>query len=46
MHEAITVATSRGSDPASAPIGCVIVLEGRIVGAAHNECDTLRLLDL
>lgn len=41
MREAIKVATSRGSDPASAPIGCVIVLEGRIIGAAHNECDTL-----
>ncbi|UAJ12953.1 nucleoside deaminase [Glacieibacterium megasporae] len=41
MREAIAVATSRGDDPASAPIGCVIVLDGKIVGSSHNECETL-----
>ncbi|WP_255615642.1 nucleoside deaminase [Polymorphobacter sp. PAMC 29334] len=41
MREAIAVATSRGDDPASAPIGCVIVLDGKIIGASHNECETL-----
>jgi len=41
MREAITVATSRGDDPASAPIGCVIVLGGKIIGSSHNECETL-----
>lgn len=41
MREALRVATSRGDDPASAPIGAVIVLDGRIVGEAHNECETL-----
>ena len=41
MREALKVATSRGSDPASAPIGCVIVCDGRIIGTAHNECQTL-----
>ncbi len=41
MREAIKVATARGADPASAPIGCVIVLDDRVVGAAHNECETL-----
>ena len=41
MREAIKVATSRGDTPDTAPIGCVIVLDGRIIAAAHNECDTL-----
>ena len=41
MREAIAVAVSRGDAPASAPIGCVIVRDGQIIGAAHNECRTL-----
>lgn len=41
MREAIAVATSRGDDPTSAPIGCVIVLDGKIIGSSHNECETL-----
>ena len=41
MREALAVATSRGSDPASTPIGCVIVQDGKIIGSAHNECQTL-----
>ena len=41
MREALAVATSKGTDPASSPIGCVIVRDGRIIGAAHNECQTL-----
>ena len=41
MREAITVATSRGRDPALSPIGCVIVRDSRIIGSAHNECQTL-----
>lgn len=41
MREAISVATSRGDDPESAPIGCVIVLDGKIIGSSHNECETL-----
>lgn len=41
MREALAVATLRGSDPASTPIGCVIVRDGRIIGSAHNECQTL-----
>ena len=41
MREALKVATSRGSDPASTPIGCVIVRDGRVIGTAHNECQTL-----
>ena len=41
MREAIAVATSRGDEPASAPIGCVIVRDGKIIGSSHNESDTL-----
>lgn len=41
MREALAVATSRGKNPAASPIGCVIVLDGRIIGSAHNECQTL-----
>jgi tRNA(adenine34) deaminase len=41
MREAIRVATSRGTDPASTPIGAVIVLDGEIIARAHNECDAL-----
>jgi tRNA(adenine34) deaminase len=41
MREALKVATSKGSNPDSSPIGCVIVRGGHIIGAAHNECQTL-----
>ena len=41
MNEALAIATSRGDEPGSAPIGCVIVMDDKIVGSAHNECDTL-----
>lgn len=41
MREAIAVATSKGSDPSTAPIAALIVLDDRIIGSAHNECDTL-----
>ena len=41
MREALAIATSRGSDPASTPIGCVIVRDEQIIGFAHNECQTL-----
>ncbi|MEC5214837.1 tRNA(adenine34) deaminase [Polaromonas sp. CG_9.5] len=41
MREALAVATSRGTDPATTPIGCVIVRDGKIIGSAHNECQTL-----
>ena len=41
MREAFKVATTKGTDPASSPIGCVIVLDGKVIGSAHNECQTL-----
>ena len=41
MSEALAVATSKGSDPASIRIGCVIVRDQKFIGLAHNECQTL-----
>lgn len=41
MREALAIATSRGDNPAASPIGCVIVLDGKIIGSAHNECQIL-----
>jgi tRNA(adenine34) deaminase len=41
MREAIAVARSKGSDPASAPLGSVIVLDGRIIGAERNQTEEL-----
>jgi tRNA(adenine34) deaminase len=37
MRMAIEVATERGSDPDLSPIGCVIVLDGRIVATERNH---------
>ncbi|WP_310106400.1 nucleoside deaminase [Sphingomonas sp. BE138] len=37
MRKAIEVARSKGSDPASSPIGCVIVLDGKIIAAERNQ---------
>ena len=37
MRKALTVASEQGSDPALSPIGCVIVLDGRIVAAQRNH---------
>ncbi len=39
MREALKVATSEGSDPATSPIGCVIVMHGQIVAAERNRVD-------
>jgi tRNA(adenine34) deaminase len=36
MREAIRVASARGTDPALSPIGCVIVMNGRILSARRN----------
>jgi len=41
MRKALAVATAKGSNPNSSSIGCVIVRDGHIIGAAHNECQTL-----
>lgn len=41
MRRAIAVARSKGSDPASSPLGCVIVLDGREVAAERNQIHEL-----
>lgn len=33
MRRAIEVARSKGSDPASSPLGCVIVRDGKVIAA-------------
>jgi tRNA(adenine34) deaminase len=37
MREAFKVATKNGSDPSLSPIGCVIVLNGKILAARRNK---------
>lgn len=37
MREAIDVATERGAEPSLSPIGCVVVLDGKIIAATRNR---------
>jgi len=37
MREAIRVACEKGSAPDRSPIGCVIVMDGRIIAAQRNQ---------
>ena len=37
MREAIRVATEQGADPSLSPIGCVIVMAGKILSAERNH---------
>ena len=41
MRRAIEVARSKGSDPASSPLGSVIVLDGREIAAERNQTQEL-----
>jgi tRNA(adenine34) deaminase len=41
MRLAIETATRDGADPAKSPIGCVIVLDGRVLAAERNQTETL-----
>lgn len=41
MRHAIEVARSKGSDPASSPLGCVIVLDGREIARERNQTQEL-----
>ncbi|MEH3106868.1 MAG: nucleoside deaminase [Sphingomonas fennica] len=41
MREAIRVARSKGSDPATSPLGCVIVRDGRVIAAERNQTQEL-----
>ena len=42
MRRAIEVARSTRSDPASSPLGSVIVLDGREIAAERNQTPTPR----
>ncbi|WP_431202970.1 nucleoside deaminase [Bradyrhizobium betae] len=37
MREALRVARAKGTDPSLSPIGCVIVLDGRLLAASCNK---------
>lgn len=37
MREALRVASSEGTDPSLSPIGCVVVLHGRVLAARRNR---------
>jgi len=41
MRRAIEVTRSKGSDPASSPLGCVIVLDGQEIAAERNQTHEL-----
>jgi tRNA(adenine34) deaminase len=41
MREAIAVARSKGSDPASSPLGSIIVLDGKVISAERNQTSEL-----
>jgi len=38
---AIDVARSKGSDPSTSPLGCVIVLDGQVIAAQRNQTQEL-----
>jgi tRNA(adenine34) deaminase len=42
MRRAIAVATEHGSDPSLSPIGCVIVLDGKVIAAERNQVAEIR----
>ncbi|WP_315760844.1 nucleoside deaminase [Sphingomonas sp. Y38-1Y] len=41
MRKAIEVASSKGTDPSNSPLGCVIVLDGRVIAAERNQTEEL-----
>lgn len=41
MRRAIEVVRSKGSDPSTSPLGCVIVLDGREIAAERNQTQEL-----
>jgi len=41
MREAIAIARSKGSDPSTSPLGCVIVLDGRMIAGERNQTQEL-----
>ena len=40
MRRAIEIAREAGKDPKKSPIGCVIVMDGKVVGEGSNEVGT------
>lgn len=41
MRMAIDIARSKGSDPSTSPLGCVIVRDGKVLGAERNQTQEL-----
>ncbi len=41
MRKAIEVARSKGSDPSTSPLGCVIVLDGQAIATERNQTQEL-----
>jgi tRNA(adenine34) deaminase len=41
MRMAIDVAVSKGSDPSTSPLGCVIVRDGQVLAAERNQTQEL-----
>lgn len=41
MRRAIALAEQGSQTPGASPIGCVIVMDGKVVGEAHNEVDVI-----
>ncbi len=41
MRMALDVARSKGSDPSTSPLGCVIVLNGTVIAAERNQTHEL-----
>jgi len=41
MRAAIEIARSKGSDPASSPLGCVIVRDGKVIAGERNQTQEL-----
>jgi tRNA(adenine34) deaminase len=41
MRMAIEIARSKGSDPSTSPLGCVIVLDGKVIAAERNQTQEL-----
>lgn len=41
MRLALEVAQSKGSHPSTSPLGCVIVLDGKVIAAERNQTHEL-----
>ncbi|PZQ51125.1 MAG: nucleoside deaminase [Novosphingobium pentaromativorans] len=41
MRKAIEIACSKGSDPSTSPLGCVIVLDGKMIAGERNQTEEL-----